>query len=84
MRLMSGIEEVDSGRVTHHGGLRFGHLMQVDEFDPELTIREVIFGTDWPVIPFDRAVNETKELGLSAEASEHLFALNTQRIYGLD
>ena len=35
MRLMSGIEEVDSGRVTHHGGLRFGHLMQVDEFDPE-------------------------------------------------
>lgn len=42
MRLMSGIEEVDSGRVTHHGGLRFGHLMQVDEFDPELTIREVI------------------------------------------
>jgi len=60
MRLMSGIEEVDSGRVTHHGGLRFGHLMQVDEFDPELTIREVIFGTDsthsWASDPLIRDV----------------------------
>ena len=60
MRLMSGIEEADSGRVTHHGGLRFGHLMQVDEFDPELTIREVIFGTDsthsWASDPLIRDV----------------------------
>jgi predicted TIM-barrel fold metal-dependent hydrolase len=47
-------------------------------------MKKVIFGTDWPVIPFDRAVKETKDLGLSDEALEHLFTLNTQRIYGLE
>jgi predicted TIM-barrel fold metal-dependent hydrolase len=46
-------------------------------------MKKVIFGTDWPVIPFDRAVRETKDLGLSDEAMYHLFHLNTQRIYGL-
>jgi predicted TIM-barrel fold metal-dependent hydrolase len=46
-------------------------------------MKKVIFGTDWPVIPFDRAVRETKDLGLSDEAMDHLFHLNTQRIYGL-
>lgn len=44
--------------------------------------RKVIFGTDWPVIPFDRAVGETLELGIPDESLERLFSHNAMSIYG--
>ena len=43
---------------------------------------KVIFGTDWPVIPFDRAVDETMALGIPEPALDRLFSENTMSIYG--
>lgn len=42
---------------------------------------KVLFGTDWPVIPFDRAVSETRELGIPADALDRLMSENTMSVY---
>jgi ATP-binding cassette subfamily F protein uup len=44
LRLMSRLEEPDSGRVTHLGGLRVGVLRQGDDLDPNATIRQCVVG----------------------------------------
>jgi ATP-binding cassette subfamily F protein uup len=46
MRLLSEIEIPDAGRVTHNSGLRVGYLKQVDKHDPDLTIKQVLFGDE--------------------------------------
>jgi len=45
---------------------------------------KVLFGTDWPVIEFERAVAEIGELDLKEEALEKLFWDNAVRVYGLE
>lgn len=45
---------------------------------------KVIFGTDFPVIPFDRAVREIDGLGLREGPKRKLLRDNALRIYGLD
>ncbi|MFE7463398.1 ABC-F family ATP-binding cassette domain-containing protein [Streptomyces sp. NPDC057499] len=44
IRLLARLEEADSGRVTHSGGLRLGVLTQHDSLDPEATIRHEVIG----------------------------------------
>ncbi|WP_129668470.1 ATP-binding cassette domain-containing protein [Phytoactinopolyspora endophytica] len=44
LRLLSGAERPDSGRVTHTGGLRIGYVGQRDELDPESTVRQSVVG----------------------------------------
>ncbi|NDL58457.1 ABC-F family ATP-binding cassette domain-containing protein [Phytoactinopolyspora mesophila] len=44
LRLLAGAEEPDSGRVTHTGGLRVGHLGQHDDLDPAATVRQSVVG----------------------------------------
>jgi predicted TIM-barrel fold metal-dependent hydrolase len=44
----------------------------------------VLFGTDWPVIDFERAVNEIGELGLKEDVMKKLFWENAIRVYGLE
>ncbi len=44
LRVLSKVEEPDTGRVTHSGGLRVAVLSQADNLDPELTIRQVVVG----------------------------------------
>jgi ATP-binding cassette subfamily F protein uup len=41
-RIMAKLEEADSGRVTHVGGLRVGALTQNDSLDPAATIRHEV------------------------------------------
>ena len=43
-RIMAKLEEADSGRVTHVGGLRVGALTQSDSLDPAATIRHEVIG----------------------------------------
>ncbi|MFC1441718.1 ABC-F family ATP-binding cassette domain-containing protein [Streptacidiphilus sp. N1-10] len=43
-RIMAKLEEADTGRVTHVGGLRVGALTQSDSLDPAATIRHEVIG----------------------------------------
>jgi ATP-binding cassette subfamily F protein uup len=44
IRLLARLEEPDSGRVTHVGGLRVGVLTQHDSLDPAATVRHEVIG----------------------------------------
>ncbi|MEU2547568.1 ABC-F family ATP-binding cassette domain-containing protein [Streptomyces roseolus] len=44
IRMLARLEEADSGRVTHSGGLRIGVLTQHDSLDPKATIRHEVIG----------------------------------------
>ncbi|MEU9846128.1 ABC-F family ATP-binding cassette domain-containing protein [Streptomyces sp. NPDC047985] len=44
IRMLAKLEEADSGRVTHSGGLRMGVLTQHDSLDPQATIRHEVIG----------------------------------------
>ncbi|MFE3433341.1 ABC-F family ATP-binding cassette domain-containing protein [Streptomyces sp. NPDC059171] len=44
IRMLAKLEEADTGRVTHNGGLRLGVLTQHDSLDPEATIRHEVIG----------------------------------------
>ncbi|MEV3859731.1 ABC-F family ATP-binding cassette domain-containing protein [Streptomyces sp. NPDC050095] len=44
IRMLAKLEEADSGRVTHSGGLRLGVLTQHDSLDPEATVRHEVIG----------------------------------------
>ncbi len=44
LRVLTGGEEPDGGRVSHAGGLHLGLLSQVDDLDPAATVGEVVVG----------------------------------------
>ncbi|MCG7526661.1 ABC-F family ATP-binding cassette domain-containing protein [Streptomyces sp. OfavH-34-F] len=44
IRMIAKLEEADTGRVTHSGGLRLGVLTQHDSLDPSATIRHEVIG----------------------------------------
>ncbi|MGQ4485757.1 ABC-F family ATP-binding cassette domain-containing protein [Streptomyces sp. 372A] len=44
IRMLARLEDADTGRVTHSGGLRLGVLTQHDSLDPEATIRHEVIG----------------------------------------
>ncbi|MEU5823589.1 MULTISPECIES: ABC-F family ATP-binding cassette domain-containing protein [Streptomyces] len=44
IRMLARLEETDTGRVTHSGGLRLGVLTQHDSLDPAATIRHEVIG----------------------------------------
>ncbi|OKJ99697.1 glycerophosphodiester phosphodiesterase [Streptomyces sp. CB03234] len=44
IRMIAKLEEADSGRVTHSGGLRTGVLTQHDSLDPAATVRHEVIG----------------------------------------
>ncbi|GAA2001032.1 ABC-F family ATP-binding cassette domain-containing protein [Brevibacterium samyangense] len=44
MKILAGVLEPDSGRVTSRGGTRIGYLEQVDSLDPDLDVRRTVVG----------------------------------------
>ncbi|MEU9468183.1 ABC-F family ATP-binding cassette domain-containing protein [Streptomyces avermitilis] len=42
IRMLAKLEEADTGRVTHSGGLHIGVLTQHDSLDPEATVRHEV------------------------------------------
>jgi uncharacterized protein len=44
---------------------------------------KVLFGTDFPIIDFERATREINELGLKEESKQRLLWKNTAHVYGL-
>lgn len=45
---------------------------------------KVLFGTDWPVVDFARAIRETNDLGLKEESRRRLLWDNAVRVYRLE
>lgn len=45
---------------------------------------KVIFGTDFPIIDFDRAMKEIGDLGLKPQVLEKFLRRNVEKIYGLE
>ncbi|MCZ9347798.1 ATP-binding cassette domain-containing protein, partial [Streptomyces sp. TRM76130] len=44
IRMLAKLEDADTGRVTHTGGLRLGVLTQHDSLDPAATVRHEVIG----------------------------------------
>ena len=44
IRMLAKLEDADTGRVTHSGGLRLGVLTQHDSLDPAATVRHEVIG----------------------------------------
>ncbi|MDK1476015.1 ABC-F family ATP-binding cassette domain-containing protein [Streptomyces sp. 549] len=44
IRILARLEDADTGRVTHQGGLRLGVLTQHDSLDPAATVRQEVVG----------------------------------------
>ncbi|MEB8342156.1 ABC-F family ATP-binding cassette domain-containing protein [Streptomyces endophyticus] len=44
IRMLAKLEDADTGRVTHNGGLELGVLTQHDSLDPEATVRHEVIG----------------------------------------
>ncbi|MGI5482335.1 ABC-F family ATP-binding cassette domain-containing protein [Streptomyces lavendofoliae] len=44
IRMIAKLEDADTGRVTHSGGLRIGVLTQHDSLDPAATVRHEVIG----------------------------------------
>lgn len=45
---------------------------------------KVLFGTDWPIIEFERAMREIDALELREGAKQKLLIDNAVRVYGLE
>jgi predicted TIM-barrel fold metal-dependent hydrolase len=43
----------------------------------------VLFGSDYPSIPYERLLREWDELGYSTDVMERVFHKNTERVLGL-
>jgi hypothetical protein len=44
---------------------------------------KVMFGTDFPVLPFERMRREVEDLGLRPEAKRKFLRDNAKRVYGI-
>jgi ATP-binding cassette subfamily F protein uup len=47
LRVLTKAETPNSGRVTHRGGLRLGHLTQSVVFPSDAVVRDVVIGSAW-------------------------------------
>ncbi|WP_029088014.1 ABC-F family ATP-binding cassette domain-containing protein [Brevibacterium album] len=60
VKILAGLLQPDSGRVTRRGDVRTGYLEQVDDFAPGATIREAVVGDaadyEWAADPTIRDV----------------------------
>jgi len=60
LRLIGGLEEPDTGRVSRQRGLHLGYLTQGDELPPDATVREVVLDGrsdhEWAAARFTREI----------------------------
>ncbi len=75
MRILTGKEEPDSGKVVFANGIRVGYLEQQPEFDPELSIETLITEGHSEVLQAIKAYERAMELQANP-ASENLELLD--------
>jgi predicted TIM-barrel fold metal-dependent hydrolase len=51
---------------------------------PNLLRDQILYGSDWPMMPPERAISEWRESGLPADALQALFCDNARRLFNLD
>ncbi|MBV5245844.1 MULTISPECIES: ABC-F family ATP-binding cassette domain-containing protein [Mycolicibacterium] len=72
LKILTGVQEPDSGRATHTSGLSVGYLRQADDFESGSTVRDVIVGGRpdhiWAADSDTRAVVEHLLSGVSLDA----------------
>ncbi|MGV7852439.1 amidohydrolase family protein, partial [Mycobacterium kansasii] len=44
---------------------------------------KLIWGTDYPLLPFDRTVNDVFDCGFSASATRKILRANAARVFGI-
>jgi ATP-binding cassette subfamily F protein uup len=71
LRLLAGLEEPDTGRVSQTRGLGVGFLTQSDEVDPSVTVRQVVLGNradhEWAADPVTREAVEVLLAGVDLD-----------------
>jgi ATP-binding cassette subfamily F protein uup len=72
MKIVAGLSEPDSGRVSRTRGIKVGYLPQAPEFDPNLTVKDAVYANieetgDWMAI--GAAEEAMSRLGL--KSGEH-------------
>lgn len=72
LKVLTGVQEPDSGRATHTSGLSVGYLRQADDFEIGSTVRDVIVGGRpdhiWAADSDTRTVVENLLSGVSLDA----------------
>jgi ABC transport system ATP-binding/permease protein len=75
LRLMTGLEPPDAGRVSQARGLEIGYLEQGDELDDTHTVREAVLGGradhEWAADPRARGVVEELLVGIALDRAVH-------------
>ncbi|HET7691273.1 MAG TPA: ABC-F family ATP-binding cassette domain-containing protein [Nocardioidaceae bacterium] len=73
LRVVGGLEEPDTGRVSRQRGLHLGYLTQGDELPPEATVREVVLAGrsdhEWAAAKFTREIVQVLLAGLELDRS---------------
>jgi ABC transport system ATP-binding/permease protein len=71
LRLIGGLEEPDTGRISRQRGLHLGFLTQGDEFPAESTVRHVVLHDladhEWAAAPATREIVEVLLAGLDLD-----------------
>lgn len=71
LKILAGVQDIDSGRVTRRGGLTFGMLEQRDPLDDSATVREAALGGledfEWASDPRTRQIVSALLGGLSLD-----------------
>ena len=75
LRIMTGLEEPDTGRVSRRRGVLVGYLHQGDDLDEQATVREVVLDSrpdhEWAADPRTREVVEVMLAGVSLDRVVH-------------
>lgn len=80
LKIISGKDYADEGRVVIRNGVRVGMLDQEIEFDPELTVHDAMMNTDIPALnaikEYETAlkINEPDQLHKAISVMDHLNA----------
>jgi uncharacterized protein len=72
------------GLAPKYVGARGSGWEPVFRFMNSLLSEQVLFATDWPVFPMDRALGEWRELGLKPAVLDALLGGNARRLLGDD
>jgi ATP-binding cassette subfamily F protein uup len=71
LRVLSGLEEADAGRVSQQRGLHLGYLSQGDDLDPQATVRVAVLegraDHEWAADPVTREVVEVLLAGVGLD-----------------
>lgn len=78
LRIITGVENPDSGQIVKTNGLRIGYLPQTPEFDPNDTVLGQVFNSENPIIKLIKEYEQTIKCVENSEPNSEklLYSLN--------